>query len=156
MPSERWLLAEREVLGAFACQLVIDLLNDAEEKEQIAELDSVLIMFHLAGLDITSLLDTMLNFSSFWAVASVAWLLNMDRSHGHLSSAFAPMQDQDALLDKRINDWIACHCQELSKRAELAIASPADLKRKHEQGYSGGTIGYWIEESLCALYSGLI
>lgn len=156
VPSERWLLAEREVLGAFARQLVIDLLNDAEEKEQITELDSVLIMFHLAGLDITPLLDAVLDFSGFWAFASLAWLLNMDRSHGHLTSAFAPIQDQDALLDKRINDWITYHCKELSKRAELAIASPANLKKKYEQDYGGKTIGYWIEESLCALYSGLI
>ena len=148
---QNWLPAEREILNEFAQQLFIDMLTGAESEARLVELDAILIMFHLAGLDVAPLLDTILEQPGFWAIASLAFTLNMDRSNGRLTNAFASTRKEDQ-LNQSINDWISRSRQKLSQRAAKAILSPADLKSQHGQYCCRATLGYWIEESLCILY----
>lgn len=146
-----WLPVEYDLLTQFARQHVIDLLNEAEEHARLAELDAILIMFHLAGLEVTPLLDTALEQPGFWAIASLAFMIFKEREDGQLSNAFSSNRDEQA-LNQRINDWIECSRQKLSERAAVAIVSPADLKQHYERYYDGMTLGFWIDDSLAALH----
>ena len=142
---ENWLPAEQAVLADFARQYLVDLLTEAQSAGRLLRLDEVLIMFHMAGVDITPLLDAVLEQPGFWALASLAFMLHMKRTNGCLNNSF--LNDKDAnsdLLNQRINEWVKHSASQLSALAEQAIISPADLT-EHDQRY-------WIEESLCALY----
>ena len=145
-----WLPAEYDLLTQFARQHVIDLLNEAEDHARLAELEAILIMFHLAGLDVTPLLDTVLDQPGFWAIASLAFMLIMERKDGRLCNAFSSNRDEQ-VLNQRINDWIDCSRQKLSEHAAAAIVSPADLSQHYEQYCDGMTLGFWIDDSLTAL-----
>ena len=56
-------------------------------------------------------------------------------------------------LHQAINVWVDQSSGRLAERAATAITEPPDsLAMKYEQYYCGANLGYWIEESLCALH----
>ncbi len=145
-----WLPAEYDLLSQFARQHLIDLLNEVEERNQFVLLDNILILFHLAGLDVTPLLDSALEQPGFWAIVSLAFMIFMEREDGQLCNAFSSNRDGQ-VLNQRINDWILRSRPKLSERATAAIVSPADLTRYYATNYRTMTLGYWVEASLNAL-----
>jgi len=148
---ENWLPAERQILTEFARQFMADLLAEAQREARMTELDAILIMFHLGGLDVTPLLDSVLETPGFWAIASLAWTLKMERSHGRLTNGFA-YSGKEEQLNQRLDDWISRSRLKLSARAAEAIISPADLTQEYARYCCRFTVGYWIEESLCVLH----
>ena len=149
---QTWSQAEQQLLADYARQFVIDLLAQAEADAKLALLDDTLIMFYLAGLDVVPLLDAALAQRGFWQIASLAFFLYMDRSNGEVDNAFVSHAKGRA-LHQRINSWIEQHSRDLSASAAEAIAHPpGSLAEKYEQYYCQMNLGYWIEESLCALH----
>lgn len=149
---DNWLEAERELLADYARQYIADLLAEAESKAELVLFSDALIMFHLGGMDVTPLLDVALAQPGFWAIASLAFFLFMERSNGEVCNA-SVSRSKGKKLHQAVNVWIDQSSVRLAGRAAEAIDEPPDsLAEKYEQYYCGANLGYWIEESLCALH----
>ena len=149
---ENWPDNERDLLADYARQYIVDLLAEAERKTELALLGDALVMFHLGRMDVTPLLDAALEQSGFWAIASLAFFLYMERSNGQVCNAFVS-RGKGQRLHQAINVWVDQSSGRLAERAAVAITEPPDsLAMKYEQYYCGANLGYWIEESLCALH----
>ena len=138
---ENWPQTEQQLLADFARQLVIDLLADADNTHRQHQpwLGEVLVMFYLAGQDVTPLLAAALAHSNDLGFARLAYWLYMERPNGELENAFVS-KSKGRLLNRQINDWIALSSQALAERAAQVIAQPP------------AGLDYWLEESLCALH----
>lgn len=149
---ESWPDNERDLLADYARQYIVDLLDEAERKAELALLGDALVMFYLGGLDVMPLLDAVLEQPGFWAIASLAFFLYMERNNGQVCNAFVSGA-KGRRLCRAISAWADASRDRLTKRAAEAIAGPPDsLAMHYERYYCGANVGYWIEESLCALH----
>ena len=100
---------------------------------------------------VTALLDAVFEQPGYWPIASLGFMLMMDRNEGKLRNSFVSNKD-NGQLDQKINAWIARIRLPLSVRAGEAISSPANIQPYYNEYYCGATTGYWIDEGLCVLH----
>ena len=124
VPSEQWTQQEKELLERFALQYTKDVFQQAKQMQVQwhVEIDSILIMFCYAGIDIQPILDWLAQCPDYYVITSIAFLIGYSSDEkSYITNAFKEKVPQ---LDGIFNFWLEKNIEQLQENASYITSYP--------------------------------
>lgn len=141
-PLEQWTEAEKELLERFALQYTKDAFQQAKQEQWVVEIDSILIMFCHADIDIQAILDWLAQCTDDIVVASIAFLVGSSiYEKNYLANPFKLDAPE---FEGIFNQWFSQNLEQFKQNAGNLIERPEELSKMH----NNDSVCFHIEQGL--------